>query len=74
MRGTVVIPSTVTYIGSSAFQKQITWDKFNSQLTKIVNKTGREFDWKSITSGSQPATFDYGIAANHYGNIEITRS
>lgn len=74
LAGTVVIPSTVTEIGSNAFEKSITWGSFNAGLTKIVNKTGREFDWRSITGGSRPAKFVSGIAPNYYGDIEITRS
>ena len=74
LEGTIVIPSTVTTIGSNAFEKSISWGNFNSKLTKIVNKTGRSFDWRSITAGSKPATFVSGIAPNWYGDIEITRS
>jgi hypothetical protein len=55
-------------------KKSISWDSFNANLTKIVNKTGREFDWRSIIGGSRPATFVSGIAPNYYGDIEITRS
>ena len=71
LEGTIIIPSTVTEIGSNAFEKKITWDKFNSGLTRIVNKTKRSFDWRSITGGSKPATFVKGIAPNWYGDIEI---
>ena len=74
LEGTIVIPPNVTHIGSNAFQKSISWDSFNANLTKIVNKTGREFDWRSIIGGSRPATFVSGIAPNYYGDIEITRS
>lgn len=70
--GTVVIPSTVTSIGSNAFKKQITWTSMNGSLNKIVNKTGRSFNWQSITGGPEPATFVTGTVKNWYGNIEIT--
>ena len=73
LSGTVVIPSTVETIGANAFRKEILWSSFNGNLTKIVNKTGRVFDWKSITKGSAAATFETGIAKNLYGNIEIVK-
>ena len=68
----VVIPSTVTSIGSNAFKKQITWTSNNGALTKIVNKTGRSFNWKSITDGPSDATFVTGTIENWYGDIEVT--
>ena len=73
LKGTVTIPSTVTYIGAGAFEKEITWAAHNSELTKIVNKTGKSFDWKSITKGPTTANFETGIVRNWYGDIEITR-
>lgn len=73
LKGTVVIPSTVETIGDNAFRKEVLWSAFNGDLTKIVNKTGRVFDWKAITKGSAAATFETGIAKNPYGNIEITK-
>ena len=42
-------------------------------MTKIINKTGKEFDWKSITGGPEPATFEVGTVKNWYGDIEVTR-
>ena len=69
----IVIPSTVTKIGDSAFEKVINWDKYNASLTKIVNKTGRKFDWKAITGGPTDATFEYGTVENWYGNIEVVK-
>ena len=38
----VTIPSSVTSIGSSAFYK---YNTSNPNLTKIINKTGKSFDW-----------------------------
>lgn len=67
----VTIPSTVTSIGSNAFQKQITWTSNNGSLNKIVNKTGRSFNWKSITNGPSDATFVTGTIENWYGDIEV---
>ena len=73
LEGTVVIPSTVTTIGTKAFEKQITWTSMNGSLNKIVNKTGRSFDWKSITGGPEAATFETGTVRNWYGDIEVTK-
>ena len=72
LEGTVVIPSTVTTIGDNAFKKQITWTSMNGSLTKIVNKTGRSFNWKKITGGPEDATFVSGIVRNWYGDIEVS--
>lgn len=68
---TVTIPSTVTTIGSNAFQKQRTWTSMNGELTTIVNKTGKAFNWMSITGGPEEATFVTGTVKNWYGNIEV---
>ena len=38
-----------------------------------VSKTGRSFDWKSITGGPEAATFETGTVRNWYGDIEITK-
>ena len=72
LEGSVTIPSTVTTIGSNAFAKRINWTTQNSKLTKIINKTNRSFDWKSITAGPSAATFKTGIVENWYGDIEVT--
>ena len=69
----IVIPSTVTSIGANAFSKEVNWNNFNLSLTKIVNKTGRKFDWKAITGGPTEATFEYGTVENWYGNIEVVK-
>ena len=46
----------------------------NGSLNKIVNKTGRKFNWQSITAGPSPATFETGTIENWYGNIEVTKN
>ena len=74
LTGEVTIPSTVFYIGPRAFYKEITWTSMNGSLNKIINKTGRSFDWKSITGGPSAATFVTGTVENWYGNIEVTSS
>lgn len=71
--GTVTIPSTVTTIGSGAFKKEKSWDNMNGDLTKIVNKTGRAFNWTAITNSVAPTgNFVTGTLDNWYGDIEIT--
>lgn len=74
LSGTVVIPSTVESIGSGAFKKEVTWAGNNADLVKFVNKTGKQFDWKSITGGPTAATFETGTIENWYGNIEVTKN
>ena len=77
LSGEVVIPSTVTEIGSNAFRKEIIYTNYNSDLVRIVNKAKDEsgnlrvFDWKSITGGPSDATFATGTVENWYGNIEV---
>ena len=71
LEGEIVIPSTVRSIGYSAFPKEISWTRENADLVKIVNKTGRAFNWQQITRGPSPATFKEGIVENWYGNIEV---
>ena len=73
LEGSVTIPSTVTSIGANAFRKEKTWATNNTNLTKIVNKTGRSFDWKSITGGPEAATFETGTVKNWYGDIQVTK-
>ena len=65
----VTIPSSVTSIGNYAFHKTST---SNSNLTKIVNKTGRTFDWGYIINGSSGYNFVTGTVVNDAGNVEIT--
>ncbi len=64
----IIIPENVITIESGAFRKD---DYSNSNLTKIINKTGKEFDWGSITGGTT-ATFKTGTIENYSGNIEVT--
>ena len=71
LKDSVVIPSTVTEIGNYAFHKYITWTSANGSLNKIVNKTGKSFNWKMITGGPSDATFVTGNVENWYGDIEV---
>jgi len=73
LTGTVEIPSSVTFIGTNAFEKKRSWTGMNAGLDKIVNKTGKAFDWKAITGGPEAATFETGTVRNWYGNIEVTK-
>ena len=66
----VTIPSSVTSIGANAFYKS---SSSNSNLTKIINKTGKSFDWGIIVNGSSSTdyTFITGTVVNNTGNVEI---
>ena len=66
----VTIPSSVTSIGHNAFYKS---SSSNSNLTKIINKTGKSFDWGIIVNGSSSTdyTFITGTVVNNTGNVEI---
>ena len=66
----VVIPSSVTSIGRGAFSKT---DSSNQNLSKIVNKTGKSFEWGNIISyyGSAVYNFITGTVPNDYGNVEV---
>lgn len=64
----VTIPSSVTSIGNSAFRKTSSYNP----ITTIINQTGREFDWKSITGGSSEATFVTGTVPHSDGDITVT--
>ena len=65
----VTIPSSVTTIESNAFKKVVSWGNFN-MLTKIVNKTGKSFNWGSIT-GSSSASFVTGTVNHKFGAISV---
>ena len=66
----VTIPSSVTSIGANAFYKS---SSSNLNLTKIINKTGKSFDWGIIVNGSYSTdyTFITGTVVNNTGNVEI---
>ena len=64
----VTIPSSVTSIGSSAFLKK---DSSNPNLTKIINKTGKSFDWGYIVNDSSGYDFVTGTVVNSNGNVEV---
>ena len=66
----VVIPSSVTSIGRGAFSKT---DSSNQNLSKIVNKTGKSFEWGNIISYAGSAVYNFitGTVPNDYGNVEV---
>ena len=63
---TITIPSTVKSIGTIALSG-------NKKLKKIINKTGKSFNWKSITSALEDATFETGTIKTSYGEIVVTK-
>ena len=65
---TVTIPNSVTSIGSSAFLKNVS---SNPNLTKIINKTGKSFDWGYIVNDSSGYDFVTGTVVNSNGNVEV---
>ena len=65
----VTIGTGVTSIGNYAFYKTST---SNSNLTKIVNKTGRIFDWGNIINYRSGYKFVTGTVVNSYGNVRVT--
>ena len=64
----VTIPNSVTSIGISAFFKN---NSSNLNLTKIINKTGKSFDWGSIVNSSSGYNFVTGTVVNDNGNVEV---
>ena len=64
----VTIPSSVTSIGDYAFFKN---DSTNPNLTKIINKTGKSFDWGYIVNNSSGYNFVTGTVVNSNGNVEV---
>lgn len=63
----IVIPQSVTTIESNALLK----GSSAITLTKIINKTGRSFDWKAITGSVYDASFVAGTIKHQYGNITV---
>ena len=68
---TITIPSTVEVIEKSGIKKR--WNG-NTNMTSIINKTGRSFDWSSITASSTAnQVFETGTISHNYGAIEVTK-
>ena len=69
---TYIIPESVVTIQSAAFSKSAVC---NQNLTKIVNKTGRAFDWYQLlgsTYSKERQPFVTGIVEHQAGNVTIT--
>ena len=67
---TIEIPSTVEVI------EQLTLLKYsfsNPNLTTIINKTGRAFNWGSATNSSTTTPMVTGTINNSFGNITVTQ-
>ncbi len=63
----VIIPEKVEYIGGYAFHKDLS---SNPNLIKIINKTGKYFNWGDVTNGS--GSFVSGTISHNHGNITVT--
>ena len=64
----VTIPNSVTSIGKGAFYK---YNRSNLNLTKIINKTGRSFNWGDIVNWHSGYNFITGTVVNSNGNVEV---
>ena len=67
----VTILNSVTSIGGGAFYK---YNTSNLNLTKIINKTGKSFDWGDIVNSSSGYNFVTGTVVNSYGNVEVVNN
>ena len=67
------LPSSITILEEEALWK---WSHSNPSLTKVINRTGKAFDWTNIldTSISTPQFFVTGTATTKKGDVEITDS
>ncbi len=66
----ITIPSTFEIIEKEGINKR---NRGNQSLATIVNKTGRSFDWSSITgSKTEGQNFITGNISHEYGNINVT--
>ena len=63
----VIIPPSVEEIERNAFEK----NRWSTELTKIINQTGRSFDWGLIINGTSGYNFVTGTVYNQYGNVEV---
>ena len=66
----VTISNSVTSIGDGAFYKNKS-NSSNPNLIKIINKTGKSFDWGDIVNWSSGYNFVTGTVVNDNGNVEV---
>ena len=60
---TIILHENINTIGSNALR--------NSGVTKIVNKTGKAFDWGLIIDGVSGYNFVTGTVIRRNGNVEV---
>ena len=65
----ITIPSTVETIEQNALYKR---SYYNENLSLIINKTGREFDWGLITNAGSSQIFNTGTIEHSSGSISVT--
>ena len=68
---TIIIPEGVETIENNAFRKG-NW--YNTSLTKIVNQTGKSFNWGNILYNTPGFEFVTGTIISSYGNVEVVSS
>ena len=68
---TILIPEGVEVIENKAFFKA-TWN--NQTLTKVVNQTGKSFNWGNILYNNPGFEFVTGTIISSYGNVEVVAS
>ena len=68
---TILIPEGVEVIENKAFFKA-TWN--NQTLTKVVNQTGKSFNWGNILYNNPGFEFVTGTIISSYGNVEVVSS
>ena len=68
---TIIIPPSVEVIENNAFKKG-TWN--NQTLTKVVNQTGKSFNWGNILYNTPGFEFVTGNIVSSYGNVEVVAS
>ena len=67
----ITIPSTVETIDNVAI---LVNQYYNPNLTTIINKTGRSFNWPGIIFGKlEPQVFEIGSIIKHNGEITISK-
>ena len=65
------LPSSITTIEEEAFSK---WNDSNPNLTKVINRTGKAFDWTNVIDSVYltPQVFITGTAHTTSSDVQIT--